>query len=81
MAATANRIGHTEMCSGLDLDVNDYVEHVGTWYRLVEQTDESRGAYGARVVRTRVFRGVAKDGSRRALLLDESKVKAYRWER
>lgn len=81
MGTTANRIGHTEKCSGLDLGIDDYVMHDGTWYRLVEQTNQTRGTYGARVVRSRVFRGVTKDGGRRALLLDSTMVKAYRWER
>jgi hypothetical protein len=82
MATTARpRTGHTVKCSGLDLAVGDYAKHAGVWYRLVEQTDESRRSTITGGVYSRVFRGVTKDGGRRALLLDSTSVVAYRWDR
>jgi hypothetical protein len=67
------RSGQTVSTPGSTLDVGDYVRHAGTWYRLTELLDSSRF--------TRSFRGVAKDGGRRALLLDSTTVVAYRWDR
>jgi hypothetical protein len=68
-----NRTGQTVSTPGTSLDVEDFVQHQGVWYRLVTVEDSTR--YSRR------FLGVAKDGSRRRLLLDNSMVKAYRWHR
>jgi len=67
------RTGQTIRTPGSTLDLGDFVEHGGIWYRLDEALASSRFS--------RSFRGVAKDGSRRALLLDSTCVKAYRWDR
>lgn len=77
----AGRTGMTQRCAGLDLDVEDYVKHDGTWYKIVAVDEEIRSPFGARTVRTRAVRGVTATGGRRALLLDSRTVTAYRWNR
>lgn len=67
------RTGQTIATPGSTLDIGDFVQQHGVWYRLDALEDSTR--YSRR------FLGVAEDGSHRRILLDSSVVKAYRWNR
>jgi hypothetical protein len=69
----AKSTGATVKTPGSTLDVGDFVRDNGTWYRLDALESQTRFS--------RRFLGVAKDGSRRRLLLDSTNVVAYRWDR
>jgi hypothetical protein len=74
------RTGHRVATPGSTLAVGDFVRHDGIWYRLDAVEDEVRNRVTG-CVYTRRFLGVAKDGSRRRLLLDSRTVVAYRFDR